>query len=98
MEIIIRFIAGAIAFAIGIFIAEFLLHIIRQRRQKKPCFFCDASKLPRYLIFGKDAKTIIRGYINDGTLIVKTETYDMGMQRATGINYCPMCGRKLKQE
>lgn len=94
MEIVIRFIAGAIAFAIGIFIAELLLHIIRQHRQKKPCKYCDGS-LTAITTFRSSVKAA-DVYISKNSLVAFADMYSNSLRCSQKINYCPMCGRKLK--
>lgn len=95
--IIIKFIAGAILFAIGFFIAELLLHIIlRQLKQKKPCKYCDGS-LTTIGAFRGYLKTADI-FISNNSLVSDSVSYDRRIRCIGNINYCPMCGRKLKEK
>lgn len=69
------------------------------------CEYCDFSevRIPKnYLMreevdfgeFGK--KTLYVNFFDEGTLYAGLNIFD-DLERKTKINFCPMCGRKLKK-
>lgn len=63
---------------------------------KKPCKYCSGStKIQSEEI---DCKTASIGITNNAMQISIYDTCWGSMEAQVGVNYCPMCGRKLVEE
>ena len=57
------------------------------------CRFCENGKVPNL----KSENMNVEVYLNDNQLIIETYGYDTNMDSDVEINYCPVCGRQLKE-